>query len=71
MFKTVQLPASVTDLATGLANVDGDAFTLRRKKNVFMLFNLCVCKNKQQGLGFNSQVIAKDYEANIKYTKVL
>ena len=31
MLKAVELPAGVTNLATSLANVDGDAFTLEQK----------------------------------------
>jgi len=27
MFQTVKLPASITNLATGLTNMDGDTFT--------------------------------------------
>ena len=32
LYLPVELPASVADLATGLANVDGDAFALQEKK---------------------------------------
>ena len=30
MFKTVQLPAGIANLDTSLANMDGDALTLKR-----------------------------------------
>ena len=32
MFEAVELPAGVSDLATGLADVDGDALTLRKAR---------------------------------------
>ena len=32
MFEAVELPAGVSNLATGLADVDGDAFTLRKER---------------------------------------
>lgn len=32
MLKTVQFPASITDLDTGLSNVDRDTFTLLQNK---------------------------------------
>jgi hypothetical protein len=31
MLQAVELPAGIANLATGLANVDGDALTLKRK----------------------------------------
>ena len=31
MFKTIEFPAGVPDLATGLTDVDGDALTLVKK----------------------------------------
>ena len=31
VLQTVQLPAGITDLNTGLANMDGDTFTLKKK----------------------------------------
>ena len=32
MLEAVELPAGVSDLATGLADVDGDALTLRKER---------------------------------------
>jgi hypothetical protein len=36
MLEAVEFPASIADLASSLAHVDGDALTLKRK--VFCLF---------------------------------
>ena len=33
MLQAVQLPAGITDLNTGLSNVDRDALTIKQKKN--------------------------------------
>ena len=38
VLQTVQLPAGVTDLDSGLADVDRDTFTLEGKKNSFYQF---------------------------------
>ncbi len=35
MLQAVELPAGIADLATGLADVDGDALTLVKKKNIY------------------------------------
>ena len=49
MFKTVELPASVTNLATSLANVYGDTFSLN---------NVNITKVSYQFVSFCSVYIA-------------
>ena len=47
MLKTVQLPASISDLAASLSNVDGDALTLKKKKGKkYVDFRGCMQKNE-------------------------
>ena len=44
MFQTVQLPAGIANLTTGLANVDGDTLTLKQRR----VLNDLQCKLSQQ-----------------------
>ena len=41
MFQTIQLPTSIPDLDTSLTNMDGDTFTLKLRKNVLNVNQLC------------------------------
>ena len=40
VLQAVELPAGVTNLATSLANVDGDAFTLEKNETLLWLQNV-------------------------------
>ena len=46
VLQTVQLPTGVANLAAGLADVDGNAFTLRRKKMFFKIIQIPVEQRK-------------------------
>ena len=40
MLETIQLPASISNLATSLANVDGDTLTLANEKIEYILLEV-------------------------------
>ena len=41
MLEAVEFPASIADLASSLAHVDGDALTLKERFSVYVYFNFC------------------------------